>query len=68
MEDGVTDNAAGVQHFTLVATFTGAAGQLIARAGSTSFVYGDTDGDRAADLTIELTGNKALTGGDFILA
>jgi hypothetical protein len=36
------------------------------QAGPTTFVYADVNGDAVQDLTIELTGNKALTGSDFI--
>ncbi len=56
------------------AAFTGVRGQLIwdqkNAAGVTNdktIVFGDIDGDRRADFTIELTGLKALTANDFVL-
>ncbi|WP_047099793.1 beta strand repeat-containing protein [Sphingomonas sanxanigenens] len=54
--------------FTLVAAFTGVAGQLISVAsGSGYLVQGDVNGDGAADFTINVTTPAPLTGTDFIL-
>jgi Ca2+-binding RTX toxin-like protein len=44
--------------------FTGAAGQLRFENG---FVFGDVNGDRKADLAIELKDVNSMNGGDFIL-
>ena len=54
--------------FTFVAggSFTGDAGEVIVQSGGTTFVYADVNGDSVADMTIELSGNKTLTEGDFI--
>jgi len=50
------------------AAFSGVAGQLRwYHAGNNTFVEGDTNGDKVADIQIELTGLKALTAQDFIL-
>ena len=61
--------AAGDQAFKLVNKFSGQAGQAYTsidkQTGATS-VYLDTDGDRSADMVIELVGQVKLTSGDFI--
>ncbi|MBB1250339.1 calcium-binding protein [Rhizobium sp. G21] len=44
--------------------FTGTAGQL---RFEDSFVFGDVNGDRKADLAIELKDVNSMNGGDFIL-
>jgi Ca2+-binding RTX toxin-like protein len=56
------------------AAFTGVRGQLIwdqqnnsGSANDRTIVSGDINGDRKADFSIELTGLKALTAGDFVL-
>lgn len=50
------------------AAFSGVAGQLrVERADGATWVYGDTDGDRSADLAIRLTGSIALTADSFLL-
>lgn len=50
------------------AAFTGVAGQLRwYNSGGNTFVEGDTNGDRVADIQIELAGTKTLSAGDFIL-
>jgi Ca2+-binding RTX toxin-like protein len=56
------------------AAFTGVRGQLIwdqknnsGSANDMTIVSGDINGDRKADFSIELSGLKTLTAGDFIL-
>lgn len=50
------------------AQFSGVAGQLRIATGATdTFVIGDTNGDRASDLVIALTGVIAFAASDFIL-
>lgn len=50
------------------AAFSGVAGQLRwFQSGGSTFVEGDTNGDKIADIQIELNGHKALTVHDFIL-
>ena len=47
----------GNQAFTIVNQFTGVAGQLtVSSIFGNTFVTGDTDGDRAADFQIQITG------------
>jgi Ca2+-binding RTX toxin-like protein len=61
---------AGNQAFTFVGTaaFSNVAGELRYDAGPmATMVYGDTNGDGAADFAIQLTGNVALVAGDFVL-
>ena len=62
--------ATGDQAFRFIrqAVFSGKAGELrfTQRDGKT-VVEGDVNGDGTADLTIELAGRIALTGGDFLL-
>jgi serralysin len=59
-------NLGGKQNlFFKAGGFTGVAGQVIVQAGATTFVFADVNGDAVQDLTIELTGNKALNAGDF---
>ncbi|MFM2277798.1 MAG: hypothetical protein RLZZ444_29, partial [Pseudomonadota bacterium] len=60
------------QHFTLLESegsgFTGISGQLrFDRRGGDTFVEGDTNGDKFADLIIMLDGNINLTKSDFML-
>jgi len=63
---GGTDDA-----FTFVGTaqFSGTAGELRFQSfGSDGFVMGDTDGDRATDVVILLSGvTTMLDAGDFVL-
>jgi serralysin len=56
----------GNQSFRFIGSgdFSGAAGQLRFDDG---FVLGDVNGDRRADIAIELDGVSGMTGGDFIL-
>jgi pectate lyase len=69
---GVDANArlSGDQGFTWLGAraFSGSAGELRAsqEAGRT-VISADVDGDRTADLEIELSGSHGLTAGDFIL-
>lgn len=58
---------AGDQAFTLVSSFTGAAGQVSIARAATTIVSLDLNGDRAVDMSFALTGNLALTVSDFIL-
>jgi len=62
-------NAAGDQAFNLVKKFSGHAVQAYSsydkQAGVTN-LYLDVDGDRSADMVIQLSGNVHLTAGDFI--
>ena len=63
-------NAGGNQAFTWIgaAAFSGAAGELrFSFAGNTTTITGDTDGDGTADFALWLTGQVALTEGDFVL-
>lgn len=56
--------------FTFIGTdsFSGAEGELRCTfAGSNTLVQGDTDGNGAADFSIELKGHIVLHAGDFIL-
>lgn len=62
--------AAGNQAFTFigVAAFSGVAGQLrVATAGGITTVTGDLNGDKVADVSIDLTGSLALAAADFVL-
>jgi len=48
--------------------FTGVKGELHwYQSGGKTLVEGDIDGNKAADFQIELTGNKVLSAGDFVL-
>ncbi|QNM83783.1 M10 family metallopeptidase C-terminal domain-containing protein [Sphingomonas sabuli] len=61
---------AGDQAFAFIGTgaFTGAAGQLrYQMSNGNTYVYGDTNGDGAADFMVRLDGSHTLVGGDFIL-
>lgn len=50
------------------AAFTGVAGELrFEQVATTTFVYGDTDGDQIADIAIRLVGNYELVEADFVL-
>jgi Ca2+-binding RTX toxin-like protein len=61
-------SVAGDQAFTFVSSFTGAGGQVMAsQSGGNTFVFADLDGDRVADLSIQLNGSLNLTASDFIL-
>jgi serralysin len=55
---------AGDQAFSMVARFTGNAGELTFWRG---FLSGDTDGDAVADVSFQLRGISVLTSGDIIL-
>ncbi|WP_439543499.1 beta strand repeat-containing protein [Hyphomicrobium sp.] len=66
----------GDQAFSFLgaAAFTGVAGQLVyarfdlaGTANDRTIVYADVNGDRLADMQIDLAGLKFLTSGDFIL-
>ena len=57
---------AGDQAFTLVASFTGAAGQLVFDAASHVAQF-DQNGDGFADLEIQLTGVASVAASDFVL-
>ena len=56
--------------FTMVSAFTGVAGELTtvynANVNAT-FVYGDTDGDGAADFAFTLKNTSSVSASDFIL-
>ena len=61
---------AGDQAFTWIGTgsFGGVAGQLrYAQASGDTVIYGDTNGDRVADLAIHLEGLVSLAATDFVL-
>jgi len=63
-------NKAGDQAFTLVSKFTGHAGQLYSSYDSqanVTHIYMDVNGDRLADMTIDLAGQVKLTAADFLL-
>lgn len=58
------------QSFSFIGTegFSGAAGQLrYVTNASYTYAYGDIDGDKAADLCIQILGVHALTSSDFYL-
>ena len=62
-------SAAGNQAFSLVSKFSGQAGQLTTswdKTTDTTNIYLDVNGDRTADMVIQLSGHVSLTGGDFI--
>jgi Ca2+-binding RTX toxin-like protein len=62
--------ATGKQKFMFIGStaFDGTAGQLrFQESGGNTFVHADTNGDGAADMSIELTGSKALAATDFVL-
>ncbi|MXO61062.1 hypothetical protein GRI89_16080 [Altererythrobacter salegens] len=62
--------ASGDQAFGFIGTaeFSGHAGELrYVHGGGTTFVEGDTNGDRLADFSIALTGLHTLVSGDFML-
>ncbi len=49
-------------------TFSGTPGELRTEIiSNTTYVYGDTDGDGNADISLKLTGQVALSEGDLIL-
>lgn len=59
-----------IQDFVFIGVnaFHGVAGELRAEvAGSSTFVYGDTNGDKVADLAIQMTGAVTLSLSAFIL-
>ncbi len=59
----------GNNDFTLSASFTGVAGQLIHGATATGYlVQGDVNGDAVADIVfqVDLVGTSSLTAADFI--
>lgn len=63
-------NVAGNQAFAFIGTagFSGAAGELrYSVSGAFTSIYGDTNGDKIADLAIVLDGQHALTASDFYL-
>lgn len=58
------------QSFSFIGTagFTGTAGQLrYATTATDTYVYGDVDGDKVADLMIQISGVHLLTSSDFYL-
>jgi Ca2+-binding RTX toxin-like protein len=57
----------GVQHWSFVASFSGAAGQIRFDAGAHLALF-DQNGDKQADFQIELTGVASLSASDFALA
>ncbi|MGE0725676.1 MAG: protease, partial [Alphaproteobacteria bacterium] len=62
----------GNQAFAFIGTaaFSGTAGQLrydLTSIPGSALVQGDTNGDRTADIEIELRGVGALTAQDFLL-
>ena len=66
--DVIDLSGAGATSFIGFGAFTGAAGQVRAQViGAYTFVYGDVDGDGMADFAVQLVGNQALTGNDFVL-
>jgi hypothetical protein len=63
-------NLIGNQTFTFIGTaaFSNVAGQLrFEQVGGNTFVHGDTDGNGAADFTVQLNGLVPLGGSDFLL-
>lgn len=57
---------AGLQNWHLVPAFTGMAGELtFSGTPSSTLVFGDTNGDKLVDFTIELVGMPAVTLADF---
>ena len=62
-------NTAANDAFSLVNKFSGQAGQVYSaydkQSGTTS-IYLDVNGDRSADMIIQLSGNVNLTTADFI--
>lgn len=59
-----------IQDFVYIGAtaFHGLAGELRAElAGSNTFVYGDTNGDKVADLAVQLTGAMTLSVSAFVL-
>jgi serralysin len=66
-EDKLDLAAAGATRFIAGAAFSGVAGEVRAfQSGSVTLVELDRDGDRAAELQIELTGLLTLADADFI--
>jgi Ca2+-binding RTX toxin-like protein len=65
--DGNSGN--GDTAFTFITTnFTGHAGEvLVVTAGAIQVIYADTNGDRIADLGINVYSDHALTAADFVL-
>jgi Ca2+-binding RTX toxin-like protein len=63
-------NLANNQNFTFIGTsaFSNVAGQLrYAQSGGNTFVYGDTNGDGAADFGIQVNGLLTLAAANFVL-
>lgn len=63
-------NVRGEQAFAFIGTaaFSGAAGELRYEvSGGVTHVYGDYNGDRAADFQVDLTGALTLAASDFVL-
>jgi Ca2+-binding RTX toxin-like protein len=72
MLNGIDANATANydQAFSFIGTagFTGVAGQLRYSTNATdTYVFGDVDGDKVADLMIQITGVHLLTSSDFYL-
>lgn len=65
------EGTTAVDAFTFIgsAAFSGSAGELqVSRIGGVLTVLGDTDGDRVADFSIQVTGQTVLAPADFIFA
>jgi hypothetical protein len=63
-------NGSGNPAFAFIGTaaFSGVAGQLrFEQISGNTFVFGDVNGDKSADIAIRLSGLHALVGGDFVL-
>ena len=62
------DNTTGDQAFTVVTAFTGTSGELVisVTGASTWTIFGDTNGDGIADLTIGGTG-EIIAAGNIVL-
>jgi len=63
-------NTAADDGFKFVKKFSGEAGQAYSsydKQSATTKIYLDVDGDRMADMIIQLSGHVNLTGADFIL-
>jgi Ca2+-binding RTX toxin-like protein len=69
--DANTSNGAGTNEafsFIGTAAFSHTAGELrYEQISGYTYVYGDTNGDGAADFMVRLDGLHSLTGGDFVL-
>lgn len=58
----------GNQAFVLASSFTGIKGQLVINAiGGNAIIGGDTNGDRIADVEIQVSGVSSLSASNFLL-